>query len=66
LSSLPPALIDQLREAALDGRATRLESLAEQVRQHSEDASAEIRSLARDFQYDTLLAALQPRTHDET
>jgi CheY-like chemotaxis protein len=66
LSNLPSELIDQLREAALEGRAKRLESLADQVRQHSEDASAEIRSLARGFQYDTLVSALQPRTHDET
>ena len=58
LSGLPPELIDQLREAALEGRAKRLESLADEVGRHSEDASAEIRSLARDFQYDALMAAL--------
>ena len=51
LSSLPPALIDQLREAAIEGRAKRLESLADLVGQHSEGVSAEVRALARDFQY---------------
>ena len=65
LSSLPPALIDQLREAAIEGRAKRLESLADQVEQHSEDVSAEIRALARDFQYDALVSALRSRAHDD-
>ena len=60
LGGLPPALRDQLRQAALEGRARRLETLADQVEQHSQEASAEIRSLARDFQYDKLIAALQP------
>jgi CheY-like chemotaxis protein len=59
LGGLPPALRDQLRQAALEGRARRLETLADQVEQHSQEASAEIRSLARDFQYDKLIAALQ-------
>jgi signal transduction histidine kinase/CheY-like chemotaxis protein len=65
LSCLPSALIDQLREAAIEGRAKRLESLADLVEQHSEDVSAEIRALARNFQYDTLVSALQSRTRDE-
>ena len=59
LRGLPPALIDQLREAAIEGRAKRLESLADQVGQHSEAVSAEIRALARDFQYDALVSALR-------
>jgi len=59
LHGLPLALRDQLRQAALEGRAGRLETLAGQVEQHSAEASAEIRSLARDFQYDKLIAALQ-------
>jgi PAS domain S-box-containing protein len=64
LSELPPTLIDQLREAAIEGRAKRLESLADQVGQSSEAAAAEIRGLARDFQYDALLSALPPSTRD--
>ena len=58
-------MIDQLREAAIEGRAKRLESLADLVEQHSEDVSAEVRALARDFQYDALVSALESRAHDE-
>ena len=65
LRSLPPALIEQLREAALEGRATRLVSLADQVGQHSEEVSAAIRALARDFEYDSLVSALQPSARDD-
>ena len=65
LRSLPPALIEQLREAALEGRARRLESLADQVGQHSEEVSAVIRALARDFEYDSLVSALRPGTRDD-
>ena len=64
-SSLPPALIEQLREAAIEGRARRLESLADQVRLHSEDLSAEVRALARDFDYDALVSALVSRSRDD-
>ena len=65
LSGLPSALIEQLRDAAIEGRARRLESLADQARQHSEEVSEEIRALARDFQYDVLMSALPSRTSDE-
>jgi CheY-like chemotaxis protein len=65
LSSLPQSLINQLREAAIEGRAKRLESLADLVKQYSEDVSAEVRALARDFQYDALVSALESRAHDE-
>jgi PAS domain S-box-containing protein len=64
LRELPAVLIDQLREAAIQGRATRLETLADQVGQHSEVASDQIRALARDFQYDALVQALPSRTPD--
>ena len=63
--SLPPALIEQLREAAIEGRARRLESLADQVRLHSEDLSADVRALARDFDYDALVLALVARSQDD-
>jgi CheY-like chemotaxis protein len=65
LGSLPQALIDQLREAAIEGRARRLESLADLLEQHSQDAAAEVRALARDFQYDALVSALDSRAHDD-
>ena len=64
-SSLPSALIDQLRDAALEGRAKRLEALADQAEEHSEAVSAEIRLLARNFEYGTLVSALPSRTHDD-
>ena len=64
LSDLPLTLIDQLREAAIEGRAKRLELLADQVGQFSEVAAGEIRGLARDFQYDALLSALRPSARD--
>ena len=58
LSDLPPALIDELREAAIEGRAKRLEWLADEAEPFSAAAAAEIRGLARDFQYDALVSAL--------
>ena len=65
LSSLPQALIDQLREAAIEGRAKRLESLADLVEQHSQAVAADVRALARQFQYDSLVSALESRARDE-
>jgi len=65
LRILPPALIEELREAAIEGRAKRLESLADQVGQHSEEVSAVIRALTRDFEYDSLVSALRPSTRDD-
>jgi len=65
LGDLPPTLIDQLREAAIQGRAKRLESLADQARMYSKAASAEILALARNFQYDTLVSALESRPRAE-
>ena len=57
--------IDQLREAAIQGRAKRLESLADQAGLYSKAVSAEILALARDFQYDTLISALQSRPGED-
>jgi len=65
LRSLPPDLIDRLRDAAVAGRAKRLESLADQARPHSEAASAAIRALVHEFQYDALVSALPARSHDD-
>jgi DNA-binding response OmpR family regulator len=65
LRSLPSALIDELREAAIEGRAKKLESLADQVGQHSEEVSAVIRALTRDFEYDSLVSALRSSTRDD-
>jgi len=64
LSALPPSLIHRLRQAAIEGRAKRLEVLADEARQHSEPVSAEILALARNFQYDVLVSALQSSAHE--
>jgi PAS domain S-box-containing protein len=65
LHRLPPALINQLREAAIEGRAKRIELLADLVEQHSEDVAADVRALARHFQYDALVSALESRAQDD-
>ena len=57
---MPPALVHQLRDAAIQGRVKRLEQLAEEASRHSIAAAAEIRALAADFRYDALVAALAP------
>jgi PAS domain S-box-containing protein len=56
--AVPPELASELREAALQGRASRLEDLAGRVDEHSAGAAAELRALARDFRYDDLVAAI--------
>jgi CheY-like chemotaxis protein len=61
LAALPDELVESLRNAALQGRAQRLELLAADVEKHSVAASDMIRRLARDFAYDTLVSALRAR-----
>lgn len=58
LSALPRALVDQLRDTALEARAGRLLSLVEQVRQHSAEAALAIAGMAENYRYDLLLSAL--------
>lgn len=60
LESLPQLLRQQLREAALQARVQRVESLADEVSAFSLEAAKQIRELARDFRYDHLLKALGP------
>jgi signal transduction histidine kinase/DNA-binding response OmpR family regulator len=57
-ANVPVHLTDELRTAALQARATRIEQLAEQIGEHSSAAAAQIRALAREFQYDGIVAAL--------
>ena len=59
VSVLPSHLIDQLRDAAIQGRAGRLERLAEEAGGYSVAAAAAIRVLTADFRYDDLVAALE-------
>jgi two-component system sensor histidine kinase/response regulator len=58
VSGLPPSLVAQLRDAAVQGRVKRLERLADEVAAHSEPAAAEIRAFAANFHYDAIVAAL--------
>ena len=59
VSGLPASLVDQLRDAAIQGRVKRLERLADEAGTYSEAAAAEIRAFAADFRYDALVAALE-------
>jgi PAS domain S-box-containing protein len=55
---LPAELVEQLRDAALQARATRVAVLAQEARVHSEAAATRIERLAAGFRYDALLTAL--------
>ena len=55
---IPCELVDQLREAARQARASRLNQLADRVSEHSPDAADAIRALADEFRYGELLRAL--------
>jgi PAS domain S-box-containing protein len=63
LLGVPDGLIEQLRAAALEARAQRIEQLAHQVTVHSSEAGELIRDLARSFRYEDLIAALAGVTH---
>ena len=64
-SGLPPALIEQLREAAIEGRARRLESLADQARAALGGVSAEVRAARPGLPTTTRSCRPWPsRTHD--
>jgi CheY-like chemotaxis protein len=62
MDGLPAVLVDQLRAAALQGRAKRLEQLADEAGAYSQAAAAAIRVFAVDFRYDALVAALEAQT----
>lgn len=58
LKDVPPPLRQQLRDAVLQARAQRVESLAEEVGAFSAQAATQVRELVRDFRFDDLAAAL--------
>lgn len=64
MRKLPPALIDKLREAAIQGRTRQLEILADQANEHSVVAAKLIRFFTRKFSYDAILAALDSESDD--
>ncbi len=58
VGDIPPALVDELREAARRARAARIGELAQQVEAHSPAAAQGIRQFADEFRYAALLEAL--------
>jgi CheY-like chemotaxis protein len=58
LAAVPSGLVAQVREAAIQARATRVEELAAEVAIHSESAADAIRLLAGDYRYGDLVSAL--------
>lgn len=58
LRTAPPQLRERLRDAALQARAQRLETLADELEAFSSEAASAVRELARDYRYDDLAAAL--------
>jgi two-component system sensor histidine kinase/response regulator len=57
LKGVPPKLLEDLREAALEARVDEIEKLAGQIEPHAK-AAARINSLAHNFQYDELVACI--------
>ncbi len=58
LDGLPPGLVEALREATINARVSRLNSLIDQVHDHDPEAAAPLRRLVNAYQYETLLAVL--------
>ena len=58
LERAPRELVLRLREAVLEARPARIESLAEELSGHSSEAAAQVRMLAKDFRYTELSSAL--------
>lgn len=59
LKAVPANLIEQLRDAVTQARTARIEQLATQVSEYSDGAAIQIRTLAKDFRYDSLASALE-------
>jgi PAS domain S-box-containing protein len=62
VTELPPALVSELRAAAVEARIGRIGELAEVARAHSARAALEIRTMMEAFRYEDLLTALQGNT----
>ena len=58
LKSAPAELVDELREAALEARAERIEKIAARLGAHSPVCAERILLHARNFQYDELVDAI--------
>jgi PAS domain S-box-containing protein len=58
LRDVPGPLVAELQSAVREARLARIELLAAQVAVHSAEGAEQIRTLARDFRYDSLATAL--------
>ncbi|HET9959198.1 MAG TPA: ATP-binding protein [Polyangiaceae bacterium] len=58
LQKVPTALRQELREAAIQARARRIESVAERLSVLSAEAAIQVRELAREYRYEDLVRAL--------
>lgn len=58
LANLPKELRSELREAALQARVRRVESLTDEVSLYSVEAARQLRELIRDFRYNNIIKAL--------
>jgi CheY-like chemotaxis protein len=56
LANVPAPLIEQLLEAAIQARASRIHQLAAEMSKHAPAAAEQILSLARDFRFEDLAA----------
>src|SRR5215831_100201 len=64
LSSLPPPLIEQLRQATLDGDKCSLDDLVLAIRARGDQVAADgIQALADRYEYDTLMELLEASCH---
>jgi signal transduction histidine kinase/CheY-like chemotaxis protein len=62
LGKVPERLVTELHGAVIEARARRIDELAAQIGEHSADAAAQIRDLAREFRYEGLASALETVT----
>jgi signal transduction histidine kinase len=61
LKTVPPQLIEQLRAAVIEARPARIEQVAVEIAGYSAEAAAQIRSLAKNFQYESLSGRIDDR-----
>ena len=64
IAKLPESLIEKLREAAISARSGRIVELARSAHKYSAPAAAQIKALAENYDYDSLLAAIEQNGND--
>jgi two-component system sensor histidine kinase/response regulator len=63
LRTVPIALREKLRDAALRARLSNARSAADELAQHSEDAAALVRDMLAAYRYDVIVAAVDSTRH---